>query len=136
MFRDLHRLYLLFTGRVPMYRIVRFLVVMLICAIILAAILVPIGRRMVRAVEPLAEDRVRGNIIALSLLGAPITFGSTRGIHFDEGSETGNGGFSLPVQGDKAKGDLDVEAEKVNGSWRLSSITLSVKDKSVPIPIQ
>jgi len=134
--RDLHKLYLLLTGKVPMHKIVRLLIVMLVGGGILAAILIPIGRKMVRDVEPQAEDRVRVSSVARDLMGEPITFGSAHGIHFEEGSETGTGGFSLSVQGPIAIGDLDVEAQKINGSWHLSSVTLSTKGKSVPIPVQ
>lgn len=134
--KGLHDLFMLITGKVPMHRIVRVLVVMLIFVAIIAAVVIPVGRKMIRTVEPQAEDRVRANSLVRNLLGEPITFGSARGIHFEADLKTGTGGFSLKVQGRKATGDLDLEAEEMNGAWRLSSVTLVMGDQRVPIPAQ
>lgn len=55
-FKDVHKLYLLFTGRVPMYRIARFLIVMVVGL----AILLPIVVHLESKESPAPRSETRG----------------------------------------------------------------------------
>lgn len=86
--------------------------------------------------KPAVEDRVRSNATARELIGVPMSFGWERNFSTDGTDQAGYGELSFPVHGNKGKGDLDVTARVTGGVWRVDSITLVMKDKSVPIPLQ
>jgi hypothetical protein len=58
MLRDLHRLYLLFTGRVPMYRIARFVIFGFVGFVVLAPVIVFMESKspLHLVVKPAAEE--------------------------------------------------------------------------------
>src|SRR3974390_2091302 len=77
-FRDVHRLYRLLTGRVPMHKIVGPLIV----GVVGCAILFPIMNHFERksplhtVIKPEAENRVRASSAVRELIGDGITFSS------------------------------------------------------------
>ena len=135
--KHLRDLYSLVSGRVPMYRIARF--VLIVGAVV--AIGLPTALHFEHksplhlVIKPEAESRVRASAAARDLVGEPMSFGPEESFDAVLG-ESGPGEFSFPVNGGKTSGDLKVTATKTAGSWRLDSITLSTKDKSIPIPVQ
>jgi Cytochrome oxidase complex assembly protein 1 len=135
--KDLHGLFQLVTGRVSMYRIARLLLA--------GGFFVAVGYPTILhfqhksplhlVIKPEAENRVRASTTARDALGESMSFGSEES--FDEVlGESGSGEFTFPVNGNKASGDLKVTATKTAGKWSLGSITLTTKDKRVPIPVQ
>ncbi len=133
MFRDLHKLYLLFSGRVPMYRIVGVLIVGVGGYAVLSPIIGHFERKspLHTEMKPEAEYLVRASSAARELVGDKIAFGAEESYEYS-GS---NGDFTCSVQGSKGKGELAVSASKSNGAWHLDSVILVVKDSRVPIPL-
>jgi hypothetical protein len=138
MFGHLHKLYLLFTGRVPMYRIARFLIAIVVGFAILSPIVIHMeGKSPLHlAIKPMAEDRVRANESARELIGEPMSFGWERSFSTNGTEQEGFGELSFPVRGGKGNGDVDVTAKETLGVWRVDSTTLVTKDRSLPIPIE
>ena len=135
--KHLRDLYSLVSGRVPMYRIARFvLVVGAVVAIGLPTALHFEHKSPLHLViKPEAENCVRASAVARDLLGEPMSFGSEESYDAVLG-ESGSGEFTFPVSGSEASGDLKVMATKAAGKSSLDSITLTTKDKSEPIPVQ
>jgi len=57
-------------------------------------------------------------------LGAPLTPRWGAGGSWQEGTEDGSANLSIPVYGPKGKGSLEMEAEKQNGVWKITSLVL------------
>lgn len=55
-------------------------------------------------------------------LGSPLEPGWMIGGSITESSVEGSAELSIPVRGPKGKGNLDVQANKLNGTWRISSL--------------
>src|ERR1700733_12860952 len=110
--RDLHKLYLLLTGRVPMNKIVRFVLIMLVGF----AILFPLTLHWERnsplhlVIKPQAESRVRASAESRALIGDGLTFGAEWSFSTHEEGQNGTGGFSFAVRGSKGKGEVEVTA--------------------------
>jgi hypothetical protein len=133
MLRDLRRLYLLFTGRVPMYKIAGVLILGVGGYAILSPILGHFERKspLHTVIKPKAEDRVRASSVARKLIGDDITFGPEDSYEYS-GSD---GDFTCSIRGSKGKGDLAVSGSEVNGVWHLDSAVLVIKDQRVQIPV-
>lgn len=58
-------------------------------------------------------------------LGAPLEPGWMMGGSITESSIDGSAELSIPVRGPKGKGNLDVQAKKVSGNWRIDSLVLT-----------
>ena len=114
MAKNLHGLFQLLTGRVPMYRIVRFVLIIGVGFAILYPTLLHFERKSALhlVIKPAAESRVRASTVAEGLLGDQISFGSEKSFEYNIGSQTGSGEFSCSVRGSKGKGDLDVTAKR------------------------
>jgi len=57
-------------------------------------------------------------------IGTPIKSGWKTSGHMEESSEGGVAEISIPIQGTKGHGDLEVSAEKRGGSWNIKSLVL------------
>jgi H+/Cl- antiporter ClcA len=77
-FRQLRGLYLLLTGRVPIYKIVRFALIMLVGLAILFPLMLHWERNspLHLVIKPQAENCVRASTAARDLIGNGLTFGS------------------------------------------------------------
>lgn len=132
-FKDLGRLYRLFTGRVPMHKIAG----PLILGVVGCAILFPVMNHFERksplhtVIKPEAENRVRTSTVARELIGDNITFGSEESYEYSGSA----GDFSCSIKGSKGKGELAVSGSKVNGAWHLDSAELVIDNKRVSIPV-
>jgi hypothetical protein len=132
-----HKLYLLLSGRVPMYKIARFFILMIVGLSILFPVLFHWERHspLHLEVKPAAEKCVRSSSVARDLLGDGLTFGSEWNFSANEESNSGNGDMTFAVHGSKTKGDIKVTALKKDGKWALDSVELIVDDKHVSIPV-
>lgn len=135
--RHLRSLYLLLTGRVPMHRIVRSVVLLLALVVVLYPSLLYWERNspLHREIKPEAENRVRSSVVAQDLIGDGIIFGSEWSFSAHEEGVDGSGDLSFSARGSKSKGEVEVTALKKNGTWSLGSITLEANKKQVPIPV-
>lgn len=70
-----------------------------------------------------------------SALGSPLEPGWMMGGSFTESSGEGSAELSIPVRGPKGKGNLDVEAKKQDGNWKIDSLVFThgvVRSNIVP----
>jgi hypothetical protein len=134
--RDLHKLYLLLTGKVPMHKIVRFVLIMLVGLAILFPLMLHWERNspLHLVIKPQAESRVRASAESRELIGDGLTFCSEWNFSTHEEGQNGAGDFSFAVRGSKGKGEVEVTALEKDATWSLDSVTLVVKDRRVPIP--
>lgn len=68
-------------------------------------------------------------------LGSPLEAGWMMGGSITESSVEGSAELSIPVRGPKGKGNLDVQAKKLNGNWKIDSLVLThgaVRSNIVP----
>jgi hypothetical protein len=59
------------------------------------------------------------------VLGSPLEPGWMMGGSITESSIEGSAELSIPVRGPKGKGNLDVQAKKDSGNWRIDSLVLT-----------
>ncbi len=60
-----------------------------------------------------------------STLGSPLQAGWMMGGSISESSVKGDAELSIPVRGPKGKGDLDVQATKLSGDWKIDSLVFT-----------
>jgi hypothetical protein len=68
-------------------------------------------------------------------LGSPLVPGWLMGGGISESSVEGSAELSIPVRGPKGKGNLDVQAKKLKGNWRIDSLAFThgvVRSSIVP----
>ena len=134
----MRRLYLLMTGKVPLHRIVRFVLIMIVCLIVLYPVLRHAERKspLHLVVKPQAEGRVRNSLEVKQLIGDSLAFGSERSFSYSDQGQTGTGYFSLPVKGSLGEGLVEVTASKSNYNWQIDTIEIEAKGKRFSIPSQ
>jgi hypothetical protein len=71
-----------------------------------------------------------------SILGSPLKSGWMISGSMEESSIKGSADLSIPVTGPKGKGNLDVQAKKLNGSWNIDSLIFTHgQSQSILVPI-
>ena len=60
-----------------------------------------------------------------SILGSPLKPGWMMTGGMQESSIEGSADLNIPVRGPKGKGNLDVQAKKLNGNWRIDSLVFT-----------
>lgn len=61
----------------------------------------------------------------VSSLGSPIQTGWLMTGGIEESGAEGSANLSIPVSGPKGKGNLDVQAKKLDGSWRINTLVFT-----------
>jgi hypothetical protein len=70
----------------------------------------------------LSVNTAQASPCVTSILGSPFKPGWMTSGSIQESSIEGSADLSIPVTGPKGKGNLDVRAKKLNGSWNLNSL--------------
>lgn len=98
-----------------------------------AAILLFVGSlgyavtNMIRASDPykMAIRQAEGSTCVHALIGTPLKEGWLTTGRIEESSDRGSANLSIPVRGTVGKGRLLVTAEKRQGSWTISTLSLA-----------
>ncbi len=72
---------------------------------------------------------------AIELLGEPIETGWQFRGNITTGDQGGEAEFTVPVSGPKGSGELEVEAEKVDGEWKYERIRIYPDDGGLPLDL-
>ncbi|HTX77880.1 MAG TPA: cytochrome c oxidase assembly factor Coa1 family protein [Terracidiphilus sp.] len=68
----------------------------------------------------------------VNALGGPLKTGWMSG-NIEEGSQKGAAEFKIPVEGPKGKGNLEAEAKKLDGEWKVESLVLTQNSRSMQV---
>lgn len=73
----------------------------------------------------LTMSTAQASSCVVSSLGSPIQTGWLMTGAIEESDNEGSANFSIPISGPKGKGNLDVRAKKLGGSWRIDSLVFT-----------
>jgi hypothetical protein len=76
----------------------------------------------------MALDKASRSPCVVNAIGTPLKTGVFISGNIDLHNSDGGANLSIPVTGPRGKGDIEVEAEKANGIWRITALDFEGKD--------
>lgn len=80
-----------------------------------------------------AIAQVNANAEVAATLGTPVTPGFGLSGSVKENNESGSADFSVPITGSKGEGSMHVVAQRRNGQWAYSTITVTAGGKTIDV---
>jgi Cytochrome oxidase complex assembly protein 1 len=82
-----------------------------------------------------AMQRMRDHPQVVAALGTPIEPGWYLTGNLKTSGTSGKADLQIPISGPKGEGDLYIAAEKADGQWTYSTLTVGVDGRSAPIDL-